>query len=297
MADVYDCPDHLTRRIDILTRRLSRGGTFGFDCLSPDLFEGRRVINVGCGIGSHDLAYLQRHSVRPTRYVIVDKSPAMVQVAQAVLHDRIEALESRVVDCESLSPDEVGEFDTIICMHILYHTTDPRRALSTLRKILSSEGNVLITTVVRGNNEPLHSLHREVLLQRFGASSPEPMTNRFDSTNMLAVVGSVFAEMQVFYSPGILELTSADEVMAYYTTLPCFLIAAAAGISKSPLESAMRHRIEELIGCDGRFLIRKDAISIIARGPWESHSGEFGRRLYVQDVPSPGGENAPIRRL
>jgi SAM-dependent methyltransferase len=87
----------------------------------------RRVLDAGCGDGT--ISSL----VAAPEVVCVDQSPAAVEAARA------RGLDARVADVQAL-PFQNGEFDVVMCNHVLYHVPDRDRALGELVRVLRPGG-------------------------------------------------------------------------------------------------------------------------------------------------------------
>lgn len=112
-----------------------RGGLFSpylrsrrFAAAAP--FVRGRVLDIGCGVG----ALLE--SIRPESYVGVDRDEAALSVARANHSGRtfLSAL------------PESGVFDTLVALAVVEHFKDPEAELSSWRKLLASDGRVVLTT-------------------------------------------------------------------------------------------------------------------------------------------------------
>src|SRR5262249_16272999 len=150
------------------------------------------------------------------RYMLTDKSPAMVAEALDNVSPCFPQVEHKALAINELTPETVGQFDLIICMHMLYHVPDPEQSLRTLSHLLTERGRLLITTVSDRNNRELLSLHNEVMRSRFGMAGSPPTCWRFDTANAIDLVGSAFHEVQAYYKIADLRLDTTDDAMSYY---------------------------------------------------------------------------------
>jgi len=109
------------------------------------------VLDAGCGIG-WGTAMLARHA---RRVVGIDLSPAAVAEAARQHGDRAEFREG---DLLSL-PFPDGEFDVAVCFEAIEHVADPEAALDELRRVLSKDGLLLVSSPNRGvfpEGNPFH---------------------------------------------------------------------------------------------------------------------------------------------
>ena len=90
----------------------------------------RRVLDAGCGDGTISSI------VAAPEVMCVDQSPASVEAARA------RGLEARVADIREL-PFRDGEFDLVMCNHVLYHLPDRDRAIAELARVLRAGGRLV----------------------------------------------------------------------------------------------------------------------------------------------------------
>lgn len=117
--------------------------------------EGTSVLEIGCGTGT------LLHSLRPSRGLGVDISPAMVEIAST----KFPSLAFRVADAEAFDPGE--SFDYVIVPDVVEHLSDPGAMFRSARKACHPGTRVIITCV-----NPLWApvLH---LAERLGQKMPE----------------------------------------------------------------------------------------------------------------------------
>ena len=101
--------------------------------------EGKRVLEVGAGIGLHTPFFLERGC----EVVVTDGRRENV----AEISRRLPGVRSDVVDLEQdISLAHLGRFDIVYCYGPLYHLGNPERALARLAEVC--EGLMLIETAV-----------------------------------------------------------------------------------------------------------------------------------------------------
>lgn len=117
--------------------------------------EGASVLEIGCGTGT------LLHTLRPSRGLGVDISPAMVEIADA----KFPSLIYRIADAEAFDPGET--FDYVIIPDVVEHLSDAGAMFHSVRKGCHAGTRVIVTSV-----NPLWApvLH---LAERLGMKMPE----------------------------------------------------------------------------------------------------------------------------
>jgi SAM-dependent methyltransferase len=106
---------------------------------------GRRVLDVGCGIGHFIPFYLSRGCT----VVAVDGRAENIDE----LRRRHPGIEAHVADAQELDAPELGVFDVIHCFGLLYHLDSPVAALRRLSAIC--DRLLILETMVCDSMEPL----------------------------------------------------------------------------------------------------------------------------------------------
>jgi len=96
----------------------------------------RRILDVGCGTGALGSALKDGH---PERWVA------------GITHSELEAERARelldqviIADLETCDFRDLGEFDCVICSHVLEHLRNPADVLARLRAVLAADGVILV---------------------------------------------------------------------------------------------------------------------------------------------------------
>jgi ubiquinone/menaquinone biosynthesis C-methylase UbiE len=111
---------------------------------SPEatIWEGARLVDVGCGTGNGLLIFYERFAVSG---VGVDVSEGMLDIARAKVDGRSLPIEVHQIDGESL-PFEENTFDAGISFEVLEHTPNPARLLRELARVVKPGGTVVVST-------------------------------------------------------------------------------------------------------------------------------------------------------
>ena len=113
--------------------------------------EGKRILEVGAGIGLHTPFFLERGC---TVTVTDGRAENVGEIAR-----RLPGVQADIVDLEHDEPlDRLGRFDAVYCYGLLYHLGNPERALRRLAEIC--DGLLLLETAVSPGS------HDELLLVR-----------------------------------------------------------------------------------------------------------------------------------
>ena len=112
--------------------------------------NGKNVLDVGAGFGLHTQFFLERGC---TVTVTDGRAENVAEIAR-----RHPGVKTAIVDLEVDRPIELGRFDVIYCYGLLYHLSNPQRALARLADVC--DGQLLLETAVSPGT------HDELLLVR-----------------------------------------------------------------------------------------------------------------------------------
>ncbi|MFZ5892373.1 MAG: class I SAM-dependent methyltransferase [Myxococcota bacterium] len=98
-----------------------------------------RALHIGCGEGDHD-QLIKRFA---TRLVACDLNADDVEYARSA-NAAIAGIEYRVEDATALSLP-AASFDTVVCMEVIEHVSDPRALLAEIVRVLAPGGRVILT--------------------------------------------------------------------------------------------------------------------------------------------------------
>jgi SAM-dependent methyltransferase len=154
----------------------------------------RRILDVGCGTGVLGTALKQGH---PERYIAgITHSEREAEQARGTL-DRV-----LIENLETFDFRDLGEFDCVICSHVLEHLRNPADVLTRLRKVLSADATVLIALP----NVLYWKQRLEFLMGRFRYTEGGLMDNThvvfFDWTTAQSLVGRAGMRLSTCASEG-----------------------------------------------------------------------------------------------
>ncbi len=114
----------------------------------PDIPEGSRVLDIGCGTGST----LIRAIERGWDVVGVDISPSAIDITRQRLSERDLDCDLKVLDISDIGMD-IGKFDLIICHYVLGALDSQSRssAAKNIMKILNNGGSLILEDLASGD--------------------------------------------------------------------------------------------------------------------------------------------------
>jgi FkbM family methyltransferase len=116
-------------------------------------YEGKRVLDAGCGVGHHTSFYISRGC----KVVGIDGRPENIAMMKQ-LYPEVEGLSG---DLQVMDLKALGSFDIVHCLGLLYHLDSPVTVLRKLAEICS--GYLVLETMVCDSKEPVMVLADEQL--------------------------------------------------------------------------------------------------------------------------------------
>src|SRR5262249_6595109 len=103
-------------------------------------FVGSRVLEIGAGIANITACLIPRD-----HYVASDIEPDYLEYLRGVALSK-PYMEIQRIDVEDCDPFTrlAGRFDTVICLNVLEHVSDPIRALRNMRRALDRGGRLIL---------------------------------------------------------------------------------------------------------------------------------------------------------
>ena len=120
----------------------------------PDLVRAEKLqsgLDVGCGLGFFS-GYLERIGLN-----VVGFDARSSNVAEAM--KRNSGVDFYVYDLEDLAVSQLGSFDLVLCLGLLYHLENPFRAIRNLYSV--TKKHLVIETIVAPIRRPVAALCRE----------------------------------------------------------------------------------------------------------------------------------------
>ena len=118
--------------------KLNHYGDWLYQNIEP--FVGRRVLEVGCGLGN-----MTRYFLRSELVLATDCSKRYVEEVR-LKFGGMESFEALVYDTEDEGTAEFSgyQIDTVICISVLEHIRDDLRALRNMARILREDGRLIL---------------------------------------------------------------------------------------------------------------------------------------------------------
>jgi SAM-dependent methyltransferase len=104
--------------------------------LSPEAFQGKRVLDAGCGTGRNAFWALQYGA---SEVVAFDLDEQTVQVAKENLSPRAKVVRASIYEIEF-----ENEFDIVFSIGVIHHLKHPQQAVANLVRAARSGGTVLV---------------------------------------------------------------------------------------------------------------------------------------------------------
>jgi len=134
------------------------------------LFPGAKVLDAGCGPGYvAAIAKLLGAEVEG-----IDFSAKMVEQAKA----QFPGIAFSVADVEDL-PMQDGTFDAVLCNIVLFHVTDPDRAMSEARRVLKPDGRFVFSQWLGPDRSECYRLMLDVIGRHADMSRADPAPNAY----------------------------------------------------------------------------------------------------------------------
>jgi len=109
----------------------------------PNNLEGKRVLDVGPADGFFSFQF-EKMGAKEVVAIDAYENPHFIE-AKDVLRSKVDY---RIIDVYDLNPKDLGYFDMIFCGTVLTHLSDPFRALSNIRNVMSKDGVFFLAAVV-----------------------------------------------------------------------------------------------------------------------------------------------------
>lgn len=203
-----------------------------------------RVLDLGCGNGK----FVQ---------CIRDERPVSVAIGMDISAGIIAGIAPPIVAADAAAiPLKNGAVDVVLALHMLYHVEDLSAALNEIRRVLSAPGMLIASTNANEDKHQLDELWSKAAGQVLGVAEGQrriSLSERFPLNDAPALLGNVFADIELIELPGVITLTSADPVVRYYESYRSW--ANTAGVPFEETIARARAIVEDHIQSHGNFRI------------------------------------------
>lgn len=205
------------------------------------------VLDVGCGPGTYFEKLVRRSLEGPV--IGIDLSTGMIREAL-----RISALVC-VADAQRL-PFESEAFDTVICMHVLYHAPDISLAVSELRRVMKMGGRVLVATNGADHQRALRDTFDRAVMEMSNKPVVSVLSSarRFRLEEAEAILSRHFDDVERHDLRAELVFPEAEPVVQYMESIRSFHEDKLPDpIAWSDVMSRFRQKVEGTIAREGSF--------------------------------------------
>ena len=173
----------------------------------PD-FNGKRVLDLGCGFGWHCRYAIERGA---TFALGIDLSGKMLDKAREINPSPSIEYKRIAIEDFDFAPNS---FDIVIANMMLYHVPDLKKGLAEVRRVLKARGTFYCATYGENGIVP----YLCALLRPWGAKYT-PNRN-FTLQNGAVILREVFAEVRQLLYEDSLAVTHIEDIVDYIFSLP-----------------------------------------------------------------------------
>lgn len=170
-----------------------------------------RILELGCGTG--DLWYKNRQDLKSDwRITLSDFSMGMLNNTMKRLEDIKFSFTYKEIDAQDI-PYDNESFDIVIARHMLYLVPDIEKALSEIKRVLTKDGTLYVTT---NSHEAMAELNS--LVEKFDPQMGlhnNGMADRFDMEKGSFLLKKYFSEVEAEVFQGKIVVDEAEPVVNY----------------------------------------------------------------------------------
>jgi ubiquinone/menaquinone biosynthesis C-methylase UbiE len=217
-----------------------------FDTLLK-LPENAKILELGCGP-----AYLWQENISRIpngwRITLSDLSSGMLDAAWRNLVVSGRAFQFKEIDAQSI-PFEDETFDAVVANHMLYHVPDRLKAIAEMKRVLTSNGRLIATTIGENHLKEIANWIRQVNpgMEFVSFGSPFTLENGLDQLKPF------FSQVVLSRYSDRLQVTEVKPIIAFILST-----SHAAGVSDEKL-AKLQVDLEKELKEKGRIFISKDS--------------------------------------
>lgn len=214
---LYGQQDHIAFRGNFLKTYSNR--KYSIRDIALQFFDnprGKRILDIGAGTGS----FLRK---------IMESYPnnlfAALDIAESTECRNLPNLDYRIFDGGNF-PNDLGKWDIIILMHMLYHVPNHKQFLDKVRLLLNKNGRVLITTKSRATLPELEAIFQKIITSHFPTTAIPAHRDEahFCSENGLEILENSFGvdtfEIEDYPIETQVIVDKPDDVVRYVLSTP-----------------------------------------------------------------------------
>ena len=168
--------------------------------------------------------------------------------------DHFKSVASDAADAAAL-PHPENSFDIAIMMHMMYHVTDPKRAINEVARILRPNGRIVITTNDVTNLKSIYEIGCDV----FGGTPYDPAAAIFGPQDAIKILLGQFNDIQLHEFHDTYTVADAEDIVNYLTSFP-----PGNQSDADMIEKARREITERLDASSGRIVTHRKGALITA---------------------------------
>jgi SAM-dependent methyltransferase len=251
----YARPDNLNARLR-LHAKYSTSPVSWFAWLHQQVtWSGvHEVLDVGCGTGLFWSTLPQ--PLDEVHLTLADVSHSMIETSLIAAGGRVAHVRGVEANVQNL-PFGDSSFDVVVANHMLYHASDPKRALDEIRRVLRPKGLLVASTIGREHLTELARIERAV----FTVMRTRILGDIFGPVSGMALLEQHWDSVEWRAFNDHLRCTDVEDVLAYVTSIP-------PGSRATPDElDSLRKEIERQMEQGGGALhVTKESGVFLARG-------------------------------
>ena len=152
-------------------------------------------------------------------------------------------------------PHPENSFDIAIMMHMMYHVTDPKRAIDEVARVLRPNGRIAITTNDVTNLKSIYEIGCDV----FGGTPNDPAATIFGPQDAIEILSDQFNDIQLHEFDDTYTVTDTEDIVHYLTSFP-----PGNQSDADMIENARREITERLHASSGRIVTHRKGALITA---------------------------------
>ena len=213
------------------------------------------VLDIGCGAGWFWCS-TKGAVPRAVNLTLTDASDHMQKEAykNVSARDHFQSVASDAADAAAL-PHPENNFDIAIMMHMMYHVTDPERAINEVARVLRPNGRIAITTNGITNLKSIYEIGCDV----FRGTPYDPAAAIFGPQDAIKILSDQFNDIQLHEFHDTYTVTDTEDIVHYLTSFP-----PGNQSDADMIENARREITERLDASSGRIVTHRKGALITA---------------------------------